>query len=44
MKVPFSWLLEYMSCPISPQELADRLTMAGHEVGECAVPGQRWAR
>jgi phenylalanyl-tRNA synthetase beta chain len=33
MRVPLSWLKEYVDITISPEELADRLTMAGLEVG-----------
>jgi phenylalanyl-tRNA synthetase beta chain len=32
MKVSLNWLKEYVSIDISPQDLADRLTMAGLEV------------
>ena len=34
MKVPLSWLKQYVEIDISPQDLAHRLTMAGTEVGE----------
>ena len=34
MKVPLSWLRQYVEIDISPQDLAHRLTMAGTEVGE----------
>lgn len=33
MKVPYNWLREYVQIPFTPEELADRLTMAGVEVG-----------
>lgn len=33
MKVPYNWLREYVDVPFTPKELADRLTMAGIEVG-----------
>ena len=33
MKVPYNWLREYVEIPFTPEELADRLTMAGVEVG-----------
>ncbi|MFO8191252.1 MAG: phenylalanine--tRNA ligase subunit beta [Bacillota bacterium] len=33
MRVPFSWLLEYINPGLSPQELGERMTMAGIEVG-----------
>ena len=32
MKVPLSWLKDYIDIPISPAELAERLTLAGLEV------------
>ena len=32
MKVPLSWLKEYVDIPLSPAALAERLTMAGTEV------------
>jgi phenylalanyl-tRNA synthetase beta chain len=32
MKVPYSWLKEYISFNAGPAELADKLTMAGLEV------------
>ncbi len=32
MKVPLSWLKEYVDIPLSPTALAERLTMAGTEV------------
>ena len=34
MKVPFSWLRQYVEVDIDPHELAHRLTMAGVEVGD----------
>ena len=39
MKVPLSWLREYVDFDIAPQELAHRLTMAGVEVGEVQTTG-----
>ena len=32
MKISFNWLREYVDCPLSPEELAERLTMNGIEV------------
>lgn len=32
MLISLNWLLEYVRCSLEPQELADRLTMAGLEV------------
>ena len=34
MKVPISWLKQYVPVGVSPKELAHRLTMAGIEVGD----------
>ena len=39
MKVPLSWLKQYVDVDLSAQELAHRLTMAGIEVGEVNVIG-----
>ncbi len=39
MKVPLSWLRQYVNVDIPPDELAHRLTMAGVEVGEVEVTG-----
>ncbi|MEW5920604.1 MAG: phenylalanine--tRNA ligase subunit beta [Bacillota bacterium] len=33
MKVPYNWLREYVEIPLTPEELAECLTMAGIEVG-----------
>jgi phenylalanyl-tRNA synthetase beta chain len=49
MRVPLSWLKEYVDVPISPEELAERLTLAGLEVGSIdyigveAAPGSAFA-
>ena len=37
MKVPYNWLRDYVEIPYSPEELANRLTMAGVEVGDIQV-------
>ena len=39
MKVPLSWLKEYVDITVPVDELAHRLTMAGTEVGEVASIG-----
>ena len=39
MKVPLSWLRQYVDVAIPPSELAHRLTMAGVEVGEVVETG-----
>ena len=40
MLVPLNWLRKYVDIPVSPQELADRLTMAGFEVEEVTYLGR----
>ena len=42
MKIPLSWLREYVDIDLPPQELAHRLTMSGNEVGEVEVIGGTW--
>ncbi len=42
MKVPLSWLKEYVAVELSPAELAHRITMAGVEVGSLETVGQEW--
>jgi len=42
MKVPLSWLREYVDVTLSPTELANRLTMAGTEVKGIQVIGGGW--
>ncbi|PKB67974.1 MAG: phenylalanine--tRNA ligase subunit beta [SAR202 cluster bacterium Io17-Chloro-G3] len=42
MKVPLSWLREYVEIDLSNEELAHRLTMAGLEVGGITVVGANW--
>lgn len=39
MKVPLSWLRDYVDIKISPQELAERLTFAGLEVEQMQYMG-----
>lgn len=39
MKVPISWLRDYVDFECSPQELAERLTLSGTEVGGISVSG-----
>src|SRR5688500_14052075 len=49
MRVPLSWLKEYVDVQIAPEELAERLTLAGLEVasidyvGVTPPPGSVWA-
>ena len=42
MKVPLSWLREFVDVDLPPVELAHRLTMAGTEVGSIDVIGGTW--
>ena len=42
MKVPLSWLRDYVDVTLPHKELAHRLTMAGLEVGGVAVIGGSW--
>ncbi|MFC2007538.1 phenylalanine--tRNA ligase subunit beta [Chloroflexota bacterium] len=42
MKVPLKWLQEYVDVTLPPAEIADRLTMAGSEVGELQIIGDNW--
>ena len=44
MKVPLSWLKEYVDITLSPSDLAERLTMAGLEVKGVEVTGSGWDR
>ena len=42
MKVPLSWLRDYINITLSPTDLANKLTMAGTEVGGRQVIGSDW--
>ncbi len=42
MRVPLRWLKEYVEVEMSPEELANRLTMAGLEVDSVEYLGQHW--
>lgn len=42
MKVPLSWLREFVDVELPPRELADRLTMAGVEVESLHSVGDGW--
>ena len=42
MKAPVSWLKEYVDFSLTVQELSERLTMAGLEVGATEVVGGNW--
>ncbi len=37
MKVPYNWLRQYVEIDLSPEELAERLTMSGIEVGDVST-------
>ena len=39
MKVPFSWLRQYVDLDLTAEDLAQRLTMAGIEVGDVVETG-----
>ena len=42
MKVLYSWLNDFVNIDVSPQELAERLTMAGMEVTDMKNIGDDW--
>ena len=42
MKVPLSWLRDYVDFNLPAKDLAHRLTMAGLEVGSTTVIGGSW--
>jgi phenylalanyl-tRNA synthetase beta chain len=42
MRVPISWLQDYVNISLPADELAERLTMAGTEAGEIDVVGANW--
>ncbi len=42
MRVPLSWLKDYVEIKLSIEQLADRLTMAGMEVEEITRTGDWW--
>ncbi len=44
MRVPLSWLRDFVDLTLPVDELAHRLTMAGLEVGEIEVIGADWQR
>lgn len=44
MLIPFSWLKKYVPISVSPQVLAERLTMAGTEVEAVEETGAGWER
>ena len=38
MRIPYEWLKEYVDVALPPEELAERLTMAGLEVDRVEYP------
>jgi phenylalanyl-tRNA synthetase beta chain len=42
MRVPLSWLREYVAFDLAPEALAEELTMRGLEVGAIEVSGADW--
>src|SRR5206468_13049918 len=43
MRVPLSWLRGYVSFDLSPEQLAEELTMRGMEVWHIEVTGADWS-
>ena len=42
MRVPLSWLREYVSFDLTPQALAEELTLRGLEVSAIEMTGAEW--
>lgn len=42
MRVPLSWLREYVDVPMSPEALAEQLTLRGMEVSGVEISGADW--
>ncbi len=42
MKVPMSWIEEYLDIELEPSDIAEKLTMAGVEVGHIERVGENW--
>src|SRR3954466_4382244 len=42
MRVPLSWLREYIDIDVTAEELARRLTLAGQEVEHIVTIGEEW--
>ena len=40
MKVPYSWLQDYVDINVTPQELGDKLTLTGSQLEEVIVQGE----
>ena len=43
MRVPLSWLREYVDVEMSPDELREELTVRGMEVTAVGVSGADWS-
>jgi phenylalanyl-tRNA synthetase beta chain len=43
MRVPLSWLREYVAIDLAPRALADALTMRGMEVSAIEITGAEWS-
>ena len=44
MKIPLSWLKDFVDIALSPEALAERLTLAGMEVESINQIGELWER
>ena len=44
MRVPLSWLREFVELELSPEALAERLTLLGMEVSAIEYIGADWQR
>ena len=42
MRVPLSWLREYVDVSLTPDQLAEQLTLRGMEVSDIEVSGAGW--
>ena len=42
LRIPYSWLKDYVPLSLTPRELADRLTLAGMEVESVTAIGADW--
>src|SRR4051812_40048607 len=42
MRVPLSWLKEYVDIPVPPEQLAAGMTLAGLEVEKLHIIGAEW--
>ena len=42
MKIPLSWLNDYIKIEDTPKELSHKMTMAGTEVGHITEIGSHW--